>query len=235
VAVAVVVLVVSVLRPGGYLPQPFVIALLPFCALLAAGVLDGAVAAVAARLPSPRAGVAAGTALVVLALAVVLWPSWHNADSYATSTNQNGAQHQAASWVESHVNHRARVLVDDTYYVDLVDSGFRPRFGAVWFYKLDFSTNLDPSVQRTLPNGWRSFDYVISSPVMRSALAQNKRSMQEVRSALANSRTVRSFGSGSNVVEVRRVVGGRSGLLPAPATHPKPHATAAKHKRGRLP
>jgi hypothetical protein len=234
VAVAVVVLVLSALRPG-YLPQPFVIALLPFCALLAAGVLDGAVAATAARLPSPRAGVAAGTALVALVLAIVLWPSWHNADSYATSTQQNGAQLAAASWVDSHIDHRARVLVDDTYYVDLVNAGFRPRFGAVWFYKLDFSTNLDPSVQRALPNGWRSFDYVISSPVMRSALTQNQRSMQEVRSALTNSRTVKSFGSGRNRVEIRRIVGGKSGLLPAVATHPKPHRNVAKPKRGHRP
>jgi hypothetical protein len=105
----------------------------------------------------------------------------------------------------------------------------------VWFYKLDFSTNLDPSVQRALPNGWRSFDYVISSPVMRSALTQNQRSMQEVRSALSHSRTVKSFGSGTSRVEVRQIVGGRSGLLPAPATHAKPKRVAAKPKRGRRP
>ena len=40
-AVTLLVLVAAALRPG-YLPAPFVIALLPFCAILTAGVLDAA-------------------------------------------------------------------------------------------------------------------------------------------------------------------------------------------------
>jgi hypothetical protein len=230
IAVTLIVLIVGVLRPG-YLPQPFVIVMLPFCALLAAGVLDAAARAVAERLPKPRVARVAAPAAVAAVLAIVLWPSWHSADTFATSTDQNANQHAAVSWIDGNIDNRARVLVDDTYYVDLMDAGFRPRFGAVWFYKLDYATNLDPSVQRALPNGWRSFDYVVSSPVMRSALAQNPGSMRQVRDALAHSRVVRAFGSGTQRVEIRRLVGGRSGFLPQPK--PKPKAKPQKHKQGR--
>jgi hypothetical protein len=208
--------------------------MLPFCALLAAGVLDAAARAVAERLPEPRVPRVAAPATVVAVLAILLWPSWHSADTFATSTDQNANQHAALVWIEGNIDNRARVLVDDTYYVDLMDAGFRPRFGAVWFYKLDYATNLDPSVQRALPNGWRSFDYVVSSPVMRSALAQNPGSMRQVRDGLAHSRVLRTFGSGDQRVEVRRLVGGRSGFLPAPKAKPHKRAQPAAHKHKRV-
>ena len=234
IAVTLLVLIVSVLRPG-YLPQPFVIVMLPFCALLAAAVLDAAVRAVAERLPRPRVAGVAAQAAVAAVLALVLWPSWHSASSFATSADQNSNHLAVVRWIDGNIDDRARVLVDDTYYVDLMNAGFRPRFGAVWFYKLDYATNLDPSVQRALPTGWRSFDFVISSPVMRSALAQNPGSMRQVREALAHSRAVRAFGSGAERVEVRRLVGGRSGFLPAPKPEPRKQARpeAPKHKRAR--
>jgi hypothetical protein len=104
------------------------------------------------------------------------------------------------------VDHRARILVDDTYYVDLVRAGFHPQTGAVWFYKLDFTNNLDPSVKRALPRGYAEFDYVVSTPVMRTALAQNPGFLQQVRSAIAASRPVAVFGTGADAVEVRRLV-----------------------------
>jgi hypothetical protein len=211
--------------------------MLPFCALLAAGVLDAAARAVAERLPKPHVARVAAPPAVAAVLATVLWPSWHSADTFATSADQNSNQQAAVRWIDVNIDDRARVLVDDTYYVDLMNAGFRPRFGAVWFYKLDYATNLDPSVQRALPTGWRSFDFVISSPVMRSALAQNPGSMRQVRDALAHSRVVRAFGSGAQRVEVRRLVGGRSGFLPAPKpkakAEPKAKAKPRKHARAK--
>jgi hypothetical protein len=123
----------------------------------------------------------------------------------------------AERWIAKNVNRRARLLVDDSLYVDLVEAGFAQRYGVVWFYKLDFTTNLDPSVVRHLPDGWRAFDYVVSTRVIRSALQQAPRSLQQVRLALTHSRTVASFGSGGERVEVRRLEGPGvgSGLIPA--------------------
>ena len=111
----------------------------------------------------------------------------------------------AERWIASHVDRRRRLLVDDSLYVDLVRAGFAPRYGVVWFYKLDFTTNLDPSVRRRLPQGWRAFDYVVSTPVIRDALRQKPHGLLQVRQALRHSRAVASFGAARTRVVVRRV------------------------------
>jgi 4-amino-4-deoxy-L-arabinose transferase-like glycosyltransferase len=205
-------LVVMGLRPG-YLPQPYVITLLPFCALIAMGALDAAWGRMTG--PSLRRW---GVVAVVLVLAVLVGRSWRTADGYAMSHDVTRPVVAAQRWIPRHIDHRARVLVDDTFYVDLVRSGFAPRFGAVWFYKLDFTTNLDPSIVRHLPQGWRAFDYVVSTDVIRSALAQNPSSLAQVRLALRNSTPLATFGTGAARVEVRRIagIGTGSGLLPRP-------------------
>ncbi len=224
------VLAVFALMPlhGGYLPQPFVIGLLPFCALTIAGAADalwngGSRSVRATRLR--RMGLVAGA----VGLLAVVGPRWQQGDAYAMRTNQTRPQYAAERWIAAHVDRRARLLVDDTYYVDLVRMGFAQRFGVVWFYKLDFTTNLDPSIVRHLPQGWRAFDYVVSTPVIRSALAQAPGGLEQVRLLLANSRPVATFGSGSERVEVRRVVGigVGSGLIA--------RAVAASHRPRRRP
>jgi hypothetical protein len=63
-AVALLALVVMAVRPG-YLPQPYVIALLPFCAVMAMGALDvaweriGRTARAGSRSPPPRCSASA--------------------------------------------------------------------------------------------------------------------------------------------------------------------------------
>jgi hypothetical protein len=222
VGVAVVVLAVMAMRPG-YLPQPYVIALLPFLALAAAGTLDAAWRFVAERSGArslPRAVVP----VALLGLALLVAPSWLRADRFAAGADQTSNVVEAEEWIASEVHPRARVLVDDTLYVDLVRAGFEPRFGVVWFYKLDYTTNLDPSIAANLPQGWRAFDYVVSTRVIRSALARNRGRLRQVRLALANSRRVAVFGSGPDRVEVRRIagVGTGSGLIPRKQSVAKP-------------
>lgn len=225
VAVTLLVLVAVGLRPG-YLPQPYVIALLPFCALVAAGVLQAAWENVRFR-RWLRPAVAAVALLLVLAML----PAWRGGADHTMSSDETAPALEAERWVEENVDHRARLLVDDTLYVDLVEAGFAPRFGVVWFYKLDFTTNLDPSIARNLPQGWRAFDYVVSTRVIRSALNQNPTGLEQVRLALRNSEPVATFGSGARRVEVRRItgVGTGSGMIP-PAKEPRaePERSARK-------
>lgn len=258
VAVALLIAVLVALR-GAYLPQPFVIAMLPFCALAIAGVLDRAAGRIDPRRPVGR--IAAGAlAAGLLGLAVAILPGWRQSDSFAMSNSETRPLVAAERWVQAHVDRRARLLVDDTMYVDLVQRGFAPRFGVVWFYKLDFTTNLDPLIVRRLPKGWREFDYVVSTPVIRSALSQEPAGFQQVRLALAHSQTVAQFGSGTSAVQIRRLVGVGvgSGLIPpgtpapgaltrtpAPAvrrhpaprhsTGPKRHGAVRHHARARGP
>jgi dolichyl-phosphate-mannose-protein mannosyltransferase len=228
VAVTLLVLVLVALRPG-YLPQPFVIAMLPFCALVAAGLLDALWRNATAR-HWQRPAIAA----VAVSLALWIFPAWREGAEHAMTDDQVAPVLEAERWVERNVDHRARVLVDDTLYVDLVEAGFEPQFGAVWFYKLDFTTNLDPSIARNLPGGWRAFDYVVTTPVIRSALANNPGGLAQVRLALENSRTVAAFGYGERLVEVRRItgVGTGSGRIPA-ATEPRPQRSTRPEDRPR--
>jgi hypothetical protein len=222
VAVTLLVLVVVGLRPG-YLPQPFVIAMLPFCALVAAGLLDAVwKRATAQRWQRPA------VALVTASIALWMLPAWRDAAGHAMRQDQVSPVLEAEQWVEENVDHRARVLVDDTLYVDLVEAGFEPQFGVVWFHKLDFTTNLDPSVARNLPGGWRAFDYVVSTRVIRSAPDQNPGGMEQVRLALENSKPVVTFGDGPRRVQVRRItgVGTGSGRIP-PAVEPRPDEKGA--------
>jgi hypothetical protein len=228
VAVTLLVLVAVGLRPG-YLPQPYVIALLPFCALVAAGVLNAAWESVRFR-RWLRPAVAVAGLLLVFGVA----PGWRDGAGHAMTQDETAPALEAERWIERNVDHRARLLVDDTLYVDLVEAGFRPRFGVVWFYKLDFTTNLDPSVARNLPQGWRAFDYVVSTRVIRSALDQNPSGLEQVRLALRNSAPIATFGSGARRVEVRRITGEGtgSGMIP-PAARPRSEAAAKPERPAR--
>jgi hypothetical protein len=205
IAVALAVAILVAIHGGGYLPEPFDIGLLPLCALLPAGLLD----ATWGRWPGMRSRRALlRPAAVVVALAafgVAAGSAWEKGDSVAMSADQTRPVAQAEHWIEAHVNRHARLLVDDTMYVDLVRSGFRPRYGVVWFYKLGFTNNLDPAVVRHLPQGWRDFDYVVLSPIMRSALDNTPRASGEVGLAIRHSVPVVSFGPVGETIQIRRV------------------------------
>jgi len=145
--------------------------------------------------------------LVAVALAgVFVAPQWARGDRGLMAATPGVPVAQATRWIDRNVSHDSRLLVDDTMWVDLVERGFSRDLGVVWFYKLDFSANLDPSVSERLPDGWRHFDYVVSTPVMQAGLADQPGGLGEVRKALDNSETVARFGSGEDRVEVRRVV-----------------------------
>ncbi len=206
VAASLLCLVIMALRPG-YLPEPFVIAMLPLCALVVAGTLDLGFSAARRLRGDLRQHALAAAALAAGALALVIAPAWFRENAFASNQHHNDGVVAAKRWIDSHLDRRNRILVDDTLYVDLVRAGFKQRFGVVWFYKLDFTTNLDPSIARNLPQGWRAFDYVVSTPVIRSALQQQPQGLQQVRLALQHSRPVATFAGGNDRVEVRKSLG----------------------------
>ncbi|MCU4186284.1 glycosyltransferase family 39 protein [Acidiferrimicrobium sp. IK] len=225
VIVALAVPLLTILR-GGYLPDPFVIGLLPFAALsvgMALDVLAGprpagpdrtgpqrpaslvermARTAGAARRPSGRGALAAG---VAVALVLTVAPRWDHGDRALAAANATTPVWSAETWIEQHVSKNQRLIVDDSIWVDLVEHGFDPDLGVVWFYKLDNSNNLDPSVSRALPQGWKDFGYIVSTPVIRSALAQMPGQLTPVRDAIGSSQVVASFGAGAATVQVRRI------------------------------
>ena len=201
-AVTLLVLVIAGLRPG-YLPQPYVVALLPFCAVVVAGCGEH-VLTVARRTITGTVL----TGVLALVLAGLVLPSWASGVREATTEDTSTEQRQALAAVIDTVPRSDRVLIDDTYYVDLVEAGFEPRYGAVWFFKMDLEAGLDPSVVQRLPRGWRDLDWVISSPALRGTLEKDPAALQQVRLAVQNSRVVQSFGTGPERVELRQVQAG---------------------------
>jgi 4-amino-4-deoxy-L-arabinose transferase-like glycosyltransferase len=194
--------VVLMLR-GGYLPVPYVIGLLPFAALIIAGVVD-AVWKSGLRLQGrlrlavltvTRPAVATGLAALVVAVS----PAWA-AGAREQMTDRDVYVADAIRWVEQEVPRGKRVLVDDTLWVDLAERGFSPgRLEVIWSFKAD----LDPAVRRQLPNGWRDLDFLVLKDV--GDLSE----LPIQRAALENSTMVAEFGVGAEAITIRRVENGR--------------------------
>lgn len=219
-AVALLVPVVVGLRPG-YLPDPFVVALLPFCALSLAGLCQTTVvAARRRRLPlDARLWAALLTAVTVVGVAVPASADWAPGRLALDAGSAEQVTARTEAYLARTVPHDQRLLVDDSLWVDLVEQG-RSQGDVVWFYKTDFTNNLDPSQARALPHGYRDLQWVVSSPVLRAALAQYPQGLQNARLALRYSRVVATFGVGEQRLEVRRVrVPSGAPAAPAPAPH----------------
>ncbi|MFE1441045.1 phospholipid carrier-dependent glycosyltransferase [Streptomyces sp. NPDC058739] len=196
-ALAVLVLALVALRPGGYLPQMYIVQALPFLALTVAGLVQAAVT----RLPAPRAWLRPAAAVAALAAgAVLVAPHWYERDRAAMSDDDNGVYRQAARWLhETEVGDRAkvRVVTDGVLWLDAVDAGYRPGTGVIWHYKLD----QDPAVTRTLPHGWRDVDYVVSTPALRG----ERQHLPTLRDLFAHATPVATFGEGGGRIDVLRV------------------------------
>ncbi|MFF9057622.1 glycosyltransferase family 39 protein [Streptomyces sp. NPDC014882] len=213
-ALAVLVLALVALRPGGYLPQMYIVQALPFLALTAAGLAEAAVNALPgrARPVADPAGAAAGgpparpwprtaAALAAVALAAVITaPHWYEQDRAAVRADDNGVYRDAARWLrETPVGDRdrVRVVTDGVLWLDAVEAGYRPGTGVVWHYKLD----QDPAVTRTLPHGWKDIDYVVSTPALRG----EREHLPTLRDLFAHGTPVATFGEGGGRIDILRI------------------------------
>ena len=194
-SLALLVPVVVALRPG-YLPEPFVVMLLPFCALVLGGVLD---VALPRRLPA--LGPVLGAALV----ATLLMTSWLPGLRTLRSDDATRRTVAVEDWVAAHVPHDQRILVDDSLWVDLVNRGFDARQGVIWFYKTDIAGGLDPSVRKALPGGYRDIQWVVLSPILRDALEASPTAFTGLRRTLTTSTPVHTSGSGDDRYVVLRL------------------------------
>jgi hypothetical protein len=209
VTAAFAILAAMALRPG-YLPVPLVIGMLPFASLLVAGVADTAwarpVGTGEAANPAPDTGhrgrpLHAGKVLVIACLAVaamVVVPRWWQRDRDLMTVDHDRPFRQAEAWIASNVPHKARLLVDDALWVDLVERGYPPG-QVIWFYKLD----TDRDIKGRYPRGWREFDYLVSTATLRSF----PDSLPQARETLRRSKVVVTFGRGPQRVEIRKVQG----------------------------
>ncbi|TML09380.1 MAG: hypothetical protein E6G41_00210 [Actinobacteria bacterium] len=196
IALAFVIQVVMILRPG-YLPNMYVIGLLPFAALIVSGGIE------ALWRWSGRLRLA--TAALVIALLVSAVPQWARTDNTAMHVQVDGTRRAAERWLADNIGHDKRLIVPDEYWIYLIQHGFdrRPVPGGffsravVVYWPLDY----DPAVKQRFPDGWRDFDYVVSTQAVRSTL----RLTPTTARALDHSVVIAQFGQGDQRIEVRAI------------------------------
>ncbi len=219
IGVALALLLVAAVRPG-YLPQPFAITVLPFAALAVAAAVEslwvslGNVRARASWQHPQLRYAAVGTLATAVLLLVV--PSWVHGNRALAQVDQSAPTAAAVRWLDTH-HQTGRLLVDDTVWSDLVSHGYAPS-QVVWFYKLDFVNNLDPSVRQRI-HGYGDLHIMLSTPVIRAALHDNTpHSLTLVRDALAHSTVVATFGQGPQRIEIRTITPATPATPATPST-----------------
>jgi hypothetical protein len=237
VAFAFVIQVVQLTR-GGYLPYPYVIAMIPFAALTIAGLADWAFdvglgprreaaeppaarwrRALAApvvllrRIPRPPRVVLRGKQVAVAALVAYLVIAVGHAWSYPLrdlrTQDRDAGKAQALAWLEAYTANSQYLVVDDSFWVDLVRAG-HPRDHVIWFTKLD----VDKDVRIPGDHQWAGISYVVldhqddlsvhlqnDGKPSKDTLAQ----FPTLGKALRYSRTVATFGTGLDSVTIRAV------------------------------
>lgn len=197
IAVGTAFLLLMMLRPG-YLPVPYVIALVPLGALLVAGVVDAGVRAARRDGRWVGRGVVAAASVVALSGVGVASaaPAWAGELRGLFFADLDAPVAQGLAWTETNVPTADRLLVDDALWVDLVEDG-RDRDDVVWYYKAD----TDSEVVDKAPNGWQDYDWLVTTESMRRSID----GAPVVAEALANSTLAASFGTGDTRVEVRQV------------------------------
>lgn len=202
-AIGLLVLVAMMFKPGGYLPVPYVIGMLPLAAVVLAGLADTAAYWRPARWKTGRprptrrySPLAAVVAVALIAFAVVAAPVWSDRLAAALDSRPNAPVEASTAWIVTHVPHTARLAVDDAYWVDLVRAGF-PRDKVVWYYKM----STDPEVEKRVPRGWRDYSYLVLTESIRNDPAQ----LSALDEALRHSRVVAHFGTGPQQIVVRQV------------------------------
>lgn len=187
---------VAVMFRGGYLPYPYVITLLPFAALLIAGVAHSAwrvwQSQRDADLPLRPTRAAAG-AVALLSAGLVVYsavPGWAGVLRESTTVDLSKPPMQATEWITQNIPKDAVIIVDDYVWPDLALRGFENQ---IWSYKAD----LDPEVRANLlPNGWASADYVALDRHADSTLNE----LPTVVEAIEHSDIVASFGEGEIII-----------------------------------
>lgn len=203
-AIALLALTAFMFR-GGYLPVPYVIMLLPFAAIVVAGMGQVAVEALRTHGVLRRfGGIAVASGLVVAVIAA--GPLWAAQLRGFLLADLDRPLRDAESWMTQNAPADSRMLVDDAMWVDLVRAGFE-RENVVWYYKADTDTD----VQELTPDGWRDYDYVVTTDSMRTFPTE----FPTVRQAIENSAVVASFGEGAQKVEVRLVDSDQAALAQA--------------------
>jgi hypothetical protein len=210
ITLALAIQVVMLFR-NGFLPFAYIVAMLPFAALLTAGVADWLCKGYNRRPAaheeqrgkgSSRLSILTRTvgqlvvAAAVAASLVVVAPAWGRDLRQQMTEDQGQPVRQALAYAVANIPARSILLTDDNLWPDLIRNGFDPN--PIWFYKLD----LDPAIRAKYKNGWRDIDYIVIGYVPPIILQD----LPLVTAAINHSEVVVRFGSGETEVTIRRIL-----------------------------
>jgi hypothetical protein len=217
----------AVVALPGYLPVSLVVGLLPFGALLIAGVIEHAwtwSSDVLARGADGRRRRPLALALIAALplLAVLAAPGWVADHRSMLGDDADAALRQADRWIVRNVPADRRLIVDDAQWVDLVEAGMSTeRVAGYTTFDADADVGIDP------PPAWQDYDVVVSVESVREFPER----YPEMRAALDGSAVLAVFGTGEGRIEVREILSG-NGDPPATAPAGRGHDTAAAAAAG---
>jgi len=194
-AIALVVPVATLLR-GGYLPYPFIIGMLPFMAILVAGVADAVWRLSWQRRSRAMFALLLSLSLVVpVGFAIGAGPSWSRTISHQFTDNPAASQQQALTWVERQLPRDATIITEGELWLDVVNRGYT-NAQVLWIYKVD----TDPAVRA---------DYTKSGVgylLLNSETIRSRASYPTVDDLLRHSEVIATFGEGANEIKMLKVV-----------------------------
>ncbi len=195
IALVVVLATLVALRPDGYLPGMYVITVLPFCALALVGLVDLTWKRTR-RLQGDALRVGAGAAVVGVAAVAgtVALDDYRGAYAVAYTEDLTRVHGEALEAVSAEVPQDAVVVVDNSYWNDLVADG-RDIDDVIWFYKVDS----DPEITEAVGD-FEGIDYLLWTRESMGNLAPI------VKEAYDSSDLVWAGGEGNERVELRKVV-----------------------------
>lgn len=185
----------ALLLRTGYLPYPYIIILLPFAALLFAGVLDRLVITPLRKNTYLQpAEIGSFVIASVLALGLITAaPDWIPKYTTALTTDNDAPSRQAVDWITKNVGHDQQLVTESALWTDLQLRGFaQPE--PIWLYK----TETDPAVTKKLGD-WKNIDYIaLNGPTVGDA--SFKSTFPTTQRAIDNAKIMAEFGKDTEKV-----------------------------------
>ncbi|MGH9287013.1 MAG: ArnT family glycosyltransferase [Acidimicrobiales bacterium] len=201
VAIGFLTLAFVVVLPG-YLPVSLVVGLLPFGALLIAGVAEHAWGWAGEVLGRRQGGrrmrsMALGLIAAAPVVAVVAAAGWLTDHRSLLGDDPDAALRDADRWIVENVPTNRRLIVDDTQWVDLVEAGMSTnRLVGYTAFDADGDVGVQPERR------WQDYDVVVAVESVRAFPDR----YPEVGAALRGSVVLAAFGAGEDRVEVRTIL-----------------------------
>ncbi|WP_053204757.1 hypothetical protein [Jiangella muralis] len=200
-AATLITLVLLAVVPGGPAPAALPLAAVPLAALLVPATAHRLVVRLLAVRGRPEAmPLAIMTTTAAAALIVAVTATWPGELGPLLRDDPVAPVAQAERWLTANVPRDGRLVVDHPLRADLLRSGFAAD-GLVPFTSFPADAVAEGGPLDPRPPGWTHYDYVVSTAALRTDDADRP----DVRSALAESTVVASFGLGDGRVEIRAI------------------------------